>query len=91
MRLHDLRRTGATGIAALGIAPQIVSKVLAHKGGGGGARWSARLCGVLGIGCPAENPATAEPVALGMLAALIIARLVPDTRKVNHVADDSCR
>jgi integrase len=33
--LHDLRRTGATGIAALGVAPFIASKVLAHKDGGG--------------------------------------------------------
>ena len=32
--LHDLRRTGATAIAALGVAPFIGSKVLAHKDGG---------------------------------------------------------
>lgn len=42
VRLHDLRRTGATGIAALGVAPYIVSKVLAHKDGGGGAAITAR-------------------------------------------------
>jgi integrase len=41
-RLHDLRRTGATGIAALGVPPYIVSKVLAHKDGGGGAAITAR-------------------------------------------------
>ncbi|HSP54509.1 MAG TPA: site-specific integrase, partial [Dehalococcoidia bacterium] len=40
--LHDLRRTGATGMAALGVAPFIVSKVLAHKDGGGGAAITAR-------------------------------------------------
>jgi integrase len=40
--LHDLRQTGATGIAALGVAPFIVSKVLAHKDGGGGAAVTAR-------------------------------------------------
>ena len=40
--LHDLRRTGATGIAALGVPPYIVSKVLAHKDGGGGAAITAR-------------------------------------------------
>jgi integrase len=42
LTLHDLRRTGATGIAALGVAPFIVSKVLAHKDGGGGAAITAR-------------------------------------------------
>lgn len=42
VRLHDLRRTGATGIAALGVAPHIASKVLAHKDGGGGAAITAR-------------------------------------------------
>jgi len=42
VRLHDLRRTGATGIAALGVAPYVVSKVLAHKDGGGGAAITAR-------------------------------------------------
>lgn len=42
VRLHDLRRTGATGIAALGVPPYIVSKVLAHKDGGGGAAITAR-------------------------------------------------
>jgi integrase len=40
--LHDLRRTGATGMAALGVPPFIVSKVLAHKDGGGGAAVTAR-------------------------------------------------
>ena len=42
VRLHDLRRTGATGIAALGVPPHVVSKVLAHKDGGGGAAITAR-------------------------------------------------
>lgn len=42
VRLHDLRRTGATGIAAMNIAPFVVSKVLAHKDGGGGAAITAR-------------------------------------------------
>ena len=42
LTLHDLRRTGATRIAALGVAPFIVSKVLAHKDGGGGAAITAR-------------------------------------------------
>lgn len=42
VRLHDLRRTGATGTAALGVQPHIVSKVLAHKDGGGGAAITAR-------------------------------------------------
>lgn len=40
--LHDLRRTGATGIAALGVPPFVVSKVLAHKDGGGGSAITAR-------------------------------------------------
>jgi len=40
--LHDLRRTGATGIAALGVPPFVVSKVLAHKDSGGGAAVTAR-------------------------------------------------
>lgn len=40
--LHDLRRTGATRIAALGVPPFIVSKVLAHKDSGGGAAVTAR-------------------------------------------------
>jgi integrase len=42
VRLHDLRRTGATGVAALGFPPFVVSKVLAHKDGGGGAAITAR-------------------------------------------------
>jgi integrase len=42
VRLHDLRRTGATGIAAIGVAPHVVSKILAHKDGGGGAAITAR-------------------------------------------------
>ena len=42
VRLHDLRRTGATGIAALGVPPFVVSKVLAHKDGAGGAAITAR-------------------------------------------------
>lgn len=42
VRLHDLRRTGATGIAAMNIPPFVVSKVLAHKDGGGGAAITAR-------------------------------------------------
>ncbi|HEY9218848.1 MAG TPA: tyrosine-type recombinase/integrase [Phenylobacterium sp.] len=42
VRLHDLRRTGATGIAALGTPPFIVSKILAHKDGDGGAAITAR-------------------------------------------------
>lgn len=40
--LHDLRRTGATGMAALGVPPFVVSKVLAHKDSGGGAAVTAR-------------------------------------------------
>jgi len=40
--LHDLRRTGATGMAALGTPPFVVSKVLAHKDSGGGAAVTAR-------------------------------------------------
>jgi integrase len=40
--LHDLRRTGATGMAALGVPPFVVSKVLAHKDGGGGSAVTAR-------------------------------------------------
>lgn len=35
--LHDLRRTGATGIAALGVPPFVVSKVLSHKDADGAA------------------------------------------------------
>ena len=40
--LHDLRRTGATGMAALGVPPFVISKVLAHKDSGGGAAVTAR-------------------------------------------------
>ena len=32
-RLHDLRRTAASGMARLGVAPHVVEKVLAHKSG----------------------------------------------------------
>ena len=32
-RLHDLRRTAATGMAGLNIAPHVVDKVLNHSGG----------------------------------------------------------
>jgi integrase len=32
-RLHDLRRTAATGMAGLKIAPYVVDKVLNHSGG----------------------------------------------------------
>ena len=35
-RLHDLRRTAATGMAELGIAPHIVEAVLNHVGGSKG-------------------------------------------------------
>jgi integrase len=31
--LHDLRRTAATQMAEIGIAPQVVEKVLNHKSG----------------------------------------------------------
>jgi integrase len=31
--LHDLRRTGATGMARLGVAPHVVEKILNHTGG----------------------------------------------------------
>jgi hypothetical protein len=31
--LHDLRRTAASGMAGLGIAPHVVEAVLNHKGG----------------------------------------------------------
>jgi integrase len=31
--LHDLRRSAATGMAALGIAPHVVDKILNHSGG----------------------------------------------------------
>lgn len=40
--LHDTRRTGATTMAALGVPPFIVSQVLAHKDGGGGAAITMR-------------------------------------------------
>ena len=32
-RLHDLRRTAASGMAGLGIAPHVVEAVLNHKSG----------------------------------------------------------
>jgi integrase len=32
-RLHDLRRTAASGMARIGVAPHVVEKVLNHKGG----------------------------------------------------------
>ena len=32
-RLHDLRRTAATGMARLGVAPHVVEKVLNHQSG----------------------------------------------------------
>ena len=31
--LHDLRRSAATGMAALGVAPHVVDKILNHSGG----------------------------------------------------------
>ena len=32
-RLHDLRRTAATGMAELGIAPHIIEAILNHRSG----------------------------------------------------------
>ena len=32
-RLHDLRRTCASGVARLGIAPHVIEKVLNHSSG----------------------------------------------------------
>ena len=32
-RLHDLRRTAASGMARIGVAPHVVEKILNHKGG----------------------------------------------------------
>ncbi|HVJ76953.1 MAG TPA: tyrosine-type recombinase/integrase [Hyphomicrobium sp.] len=37
-RVHDLRRTGATGLASLGIAPHIVERVLNHISGSAAAK-----------------------------------------------------
>jgi integrase len=31
--LHDLRRTGSTKLAELGIAPHVIERILAHKTG----------------------------------------------------------
>jgi hypothetical protein len=31
--LHDLRRTVATGMAGLGVAPHVADKILNHQGG----------------------------------------------------------
>jgi integrase len=36
-RIHDIRRTVATKLGALGITDEIVSRVLSHSGGGGAA------------------------------------------------------
>lgn len=42
LTLHDTRRTGATEMAALGVAPYIVSKVLSHSDEDGGSAVTAR-------------------------------------------------
>jgi integrase len=42
LTLHDTRRTGATEMAALGVAPYIVSKVLSHSDDDGGSAVTAR-------------------------------------------------
>jgi len=36
-RIHDIRRTVATKLGALGITDDVVSRVLSHSAGGGGA------------------------------------------------------
>jgi hypothetical protein len=41
-RIHDIRRTVATKLGALGIAADIVSRVLSHSSGGGGAAVTRR-------------------------------------------------
>lgn len=35
-RVHDLRRTAASGMARCGVAPHIIERVLNHRSGGGG-------------------------------------------------------
>lgn len=42
LTLHDTRRTGSTEMAALGVAPYIVSKVIAHTDEDGGAAVTSR-------------------------------------------------
>ena len=32
-RFHDLRRTGATGMAELSVAPHVIERILAHSTG----------------------------------------------------------
>ncbi len=41
-RIHDIRRTVATKLGALGIADDVVSRVLSHSSGGGGAAVTRR-------------------------------------------------
>jgi integrase len=41
-RIHDIRRTVATKLGALGITDDVVSRVLSHSTGGGGAAITRR-------------------------------------------------
>jgi len=41
-RIHDIRRTVATKLGALGITDDVVSRVLSHSAGGGGAAITRR-------------------------------------------------
>jgi integrase len=41
--VHDLRRTAATGMAALGIAPHVVSRILNHSQSGGSTSITQRV------------------------------------------------
>jgi len=41
-RIHDIRRTAATKLGALGISDDVVSRVLSHSAGGGGAAVTRR-------------------------------------------------
>jgi integrase len=41
-RIHDIRRTAATKLGALGVSDDVVSRVLSHSAGGGGAAITRR-------------------------------------------------
>jgi integrase len=74
LTMHDLRRTGATGIAALGVPPFIVSKVLAHKDGGGGAAITARHYNLYAYADEKRDALDRWAVRLEQLLGLVSAR-----------------
>jgi hypothetical protein len=60
-RLHDLRRTFVTGLADLGIRPDVIELAVNHRSGLRGAR-AASGVGALGGGRRRPRPAVASVI-----------------------------